>query len=213
MTTPAGWYDDSENPGQQRYWDGAQWTEHRQPVAPTPPPPPAPPQPPAASTATVAPVGVEKKSHTTRNVILAVIGVFVLLMGGCTIALVVAGGNAVNNAIDQASQDAQAPGGPNNPMEIEVGKAFEVQGFNYQAGWTVKNDFGTASIKGLKVQNNRSDKDSAIVEIKFWNGSEVLALVDCTSSPIDPGSTVTLTCFSGDKLPAQYEKVTINDTF
>jgi Protein of unknown function (DUF2510) len=33
MTTPAGWYPDPENAGQQRYWDGTQWTEHR-----TPPP-------------------------------------------------------------------------------------------------------------------------------------------------------------------------------
>ncbi len=28
---PAGWYPDSE--GNQRYWDGAQWTEHSQPAA------------------------------------------------------------------------------------------------------------------------------------------------------------------------------------
>ncbi len=26
--TPAGWYSDPQMPGQQRYWDGAQWTEH-----------------------------------------------------------------------------------------------------------------------------------------------------------------------------------------
>ena len=30
MTTPAGWYDDGS--GRQRWWDGAQWTEHFAPV-------------------------------------------------------------------------------------------------------------------------------------------------------------------------------------
>ena len=28
---PAGWYDDPEHPTQFRYWDGAQWTDHRSP--------------------------------------------------------------------------------------------------------------------------------------------------------------------------------------
>ncbi|MFE1644181.1 DUF2510 domain-containing protein [Microbacterium sp. P01] len=32
MTTPAGWYDDGH--GAQRWWDGAQWTEHVQTPAP-----------------------------------------------------------------------------------------------------------------------------------------------------------------------------------
>jgi hypothetical protein len=37
--TPAGWYPDPENPGQLRYWDGEQWTEHRSAqTASTPPP-------------------------------------------------------------------------------------------------------------------------------------------------------------------------------
>ncbi len=41
-TTPAGWYPDPEAPGQNRYWDGAGWTDHRQavelPVSPPVPP-------------------------------------------------------------------------------------------------------------------------------------------------------------------------------
>ena len=36
--TPAGWYPDPEVPGGQRYWDGTQWTEDRQALAPAPAP-------------------------------------------------------------------------------------------------------------------------------------------------------------------------------
>jgi len=31
---PAGWYEDPENPGQDRWWDGQAWTEHRRPSGP-----------------------------------------------------------------------------------------------------------------------------------------------------------------------------------
>ena len=72
--TPAGWYDDPEQPGQQRYWDGNAWTEHRAPggvargtADPAAPPQPRPPrrllrpwprprpQPPARATAMAPP--------------------------------------------------------------------------------------------------------------------------------------------------------------
>ena len=33
----AGWYDDPEDPTQQRYWDGSAWTEHRRPQQGPPP--------------------------------------------------------------------------------------------------------------------------------------------------------------------------------
>ncbi len=47
-----GWYDDPQDTTQVRWWDGARWTEQRQPRAaaePPPPPPPSSPPPPDAS--------------------------------------------------------------------------------------------------------------------------------------------------------------------
>lgn len=124
MSTPAGWYDDPQNPGQQRYWDGTAWTEQRQPAASaSPPPPPAAPA--AAPIATYVAAPPEQKKHTTRNVILAIIGIFILLVGGCTIALIAAGGKAVNDAIESADDPAsKAPEG----AEIRDGKfEFDVK--------------------------------------------------------------------------------------
>jgi hypothetical protein len=38
----AGWYNDAEHPGQERYWDGVQWTDHRRVAgSEIPQPPPA----------------------------------------------------------------------------------------------------------------------------------------------------------------------------
>lgn len=53
---PAGWYEDGVTAGQERYWDGAQWTDQFRPLAaPMPPAPPAPPAEPAAPAAATAP--------------------------------------------------------------------------------------------------------------------------------------------------------------
>ena len=39
-STPiAGWYDDPEYAGTKRYWDGKQWTDHREPPLPGTPAP------------------------------------------------------------------------------------------------------------------------------------------------------------------------------
>lgn len=59
---PAGWYADPSVPGQQRYWDGARWTEHTAPAVAPPPAPqapapaaPQPQQPPSATAPYAAP--------------------------------------------------------------------------------------------------------------------------------------------------------------
>jgi hypothetical protein len=53
--TPAGWYPDTEQPGNERYWDGTRWTDARRPLAmPQPYAPPLPPRAPGAGLATAS---------------------------------------------------------------------------------------------------------------------------------------------------------------
>lgn len=153
-----------------------------------------------------------KKKHTARNILIAFAVLFVVFVGGC-VAIVGMVGNEVSDAIDESEKKDREPGGPENPMDIVEGKAFEVSGFNYQPGWSIKsNEFGW-DIAKLRVENNRKDKDSALVEIKLWKGKEVLALADCTSEPIAPGTITRLSCLTADEFPEGYDRITINDTF
>lgn len=153
-----------------------------------------------------------KKKHTARNILIVMGVLFVVFVGGC-VAVVGMVGNEVSDAIDESEAKDKEPGGPDNPMDITEGQAFEVSGFNYQKGWTIKpNTFGWDVVK-LRVENNRDDKDSALVEIKLWKGQEVLALADCTSEPIAVGTITRLTCTTADDFPKGYDRITINDTF
>lgn len=159
---------------------------------------------------TWAPAKPPKKKHTVRNVILVILALCILGFAGC-MAMVVGGANEVSKSIEK---NANKVGGDSNPMAITAGKAFEVDGFKYAAGWKVGKDaLGDVTVTGLKVTNNRATKDSALVEIKFWKGTEVLALTDCTTEPIGPKTTVTLSCTGTDPMPKGYDKITINDTF
>ena len=151
-----------------------------------------------------------KKKRTFLKVFLALCA-FGIVSVIALVVLLSLGANEVSKSIDQNNNK---PGGANNPMAITPGKAFAVDDFNYAAGWKITKDvIGNPDVTGLKVTNNRQDKDSAIVQIKLWKGSEVLAVADCTTEPIMPGTTTSLMCTSADKLPTGYTKVTINDTF
>jgi len=154
-----------------------------------------------------------KKKHTLRNVLLVLLALFVLSFAGC-MALIGTAVNEADKAVKASEKKDAEPGGPNNPLKISEGKAFEVSGFNYQSGWSVRKDvLGDLEIVGLKVENNRDKKDSALVEIKFMKGSEVLALADCSTEPIAVGQTTKLTCVSADGEPSKYDAITINDSF
>lgn len=171
-----------------------------------PPSPPYPPQPAPANYQQ----GPPEKKHTVRNVLLAFALLFVLLVGGY-MALIGGAPNEIDKSIKESDN---RPSGADNALTITEGDAFDVAEFKYAAGWEIDKVFGGyLKIAGLRVTNKRDNEDSALVQIKLWRGSEVLAHTNCTTEPIATGTTVTLSCSSSDKLPAAYDKVTINDSF
>ncbi len=124
------------------------------------------------------------KSHTVRNILLAILAMVVLVIGGC-VAFLGFAANEVNEAIETAEAEDAAPGGSDNPLTIVEGQGFDVSGFRYASGWQVSQDsFGDVRIEGLKVTNNRTERDGALVEVKFMRGNEVVALVDCSTEQI-----------------------------
>src|SRR6185503_15852190 len=117
-----------------------------------------------------------KQSHTGRNILIVLGVLFLLFVGGCIAVVAIVGGK-VNDAVNDDSV-----GGPNNPLTITEGKAFEVNGFEYADGWTIVGEpvSQTVYVDNLKVTNNRGDADRLDVKLTLLNGSQVVATSFCT---------------------------------
>src|SRR4051794_34073875 len=151
---PAGWYPQG---GQERWWDGSGWSDNYRPLGSEQAPQFTQPvqagyaQPTYAQPAYGQPLAYAvqpvKQSHTARNILLILGLLFLVFVGGC-FAVVAVVGNKVNDAVNDDTL-----GGPNNPLTITEGKAFEVDGFNYGDGWSIKQEpvSQTWSVENLKV--------------------------------------------------------------
>jgi hypothetical protein len=223
---PAGWYPQDN---QERWWDGSGWSDNFRPLGSDQTQQPGQPVTTAGYPNTFQPVQQPgwsqptygqpqpyatqpvEKSHTARNILIVFAVLFVVFVGGC-IAVVAVVGNKVNDAVNDDSV-----GGPNNPLTITEGKAFEVNGFEYADGWTITAEpvSQTWHIDNLKVTNHRGKADRLFVEIKLLQANEILATADCYAGEavdkIPKDTTVTVDCTSADPLPDAYDKITIQD--
>jgi len=177
MTTPrqSGWYDDPHDPNAQRYWDGKDWTPHRQrkpfsrqnqatPAAPTPPPshpPNLPPPPPPMQPAQwpppgQPPVGSPRQRPRTPIIVIALIavlavaGVLMYACGGGGSRAPGAGGQSPNTGakgykIVLNGQDITPS--PDGPYGVG---SLTCQ--NYNGGTTISFDYSPQPI----VQQNHS---------------------------------------------------------
>jgi hypothetical protein len=230
---PAGWYPQD---GQERWWDGTAWSDNFRPLGSEQTQQPGYPntyqqpyqqpgyaqpgyaQPGYAQPGYAQPgygqpayaVQPVKQSHTARNILIVFAVLFLLFVGGC-VAVVAIVGNEVNDAVND-----DTPGGPNNPLTITEGQAFEVDGFEYADGWTIPPTpiSGLFEIEGLKVTNHRGKADRLLVRISLLDAGEVMATATCVAGELDKipeDTTVTVDCSSSDSLPTVNDKITIQD--
>ncbi|MDZ4169065.1 MAG: DUF2510 domain-containing protein [Coriobacteriia bacterium] len=115
---PAGWYPDPENPGQQRYWNGAAWTQDFAPTASIPSQPVAPAQA-AAPTPAGQQVGKKPVYQRTWFIVLAV------LIGLAIVGNMLGGNDSEPSSVAQNEPAASTPAEPSVEPAAEEPAAAE----------------------------------------------------------------------------------------
>jgi hypothetical protein len=232
MTTnlpPAGWFPDPKFPGQQRWWDGTGWTEHRQPD----PEPQSEARRYAAAPQQVAGPGVQqaerlapvynswdpkedakrsKNSFATSAIILAVLAPIVSLAGSPWIGAVVAIGAIVFGVLSRKRSRDMGRGNKRGMAGIVVGAIAVplalVVGFAAQGGGTpqtgtqpqtARQDSATYDVKALEAEIK--------AELLKQNDGVKIKSVECPDSPTikEDSSFECLVNVKGQKTPTIVE--------
>lgn len=132
------------------------------------------------------------RNNTTRNVLITVAVVIVVLCGGGIAGLVA----IVDNATDDYDSDYR--GSATDPLTVTEGEEFTIRGFTYDSGWSLATDPDAESaVVGLSVTNDRDDKDSdrGSVVFTFLQGDTIVEQIDCYGAgDITYGRNTTLDC-------------------
>lgn len=148
-------------------------------------------------------------------IIIGAIVLVVLLFCGGIIAAIAVIANNVEDSIDD--WDPDRAGGRDNPITVDVGEAFEIDGVEYAEGWQVQqptNDYDGTTIVGLEGTNDRADETSeyAYLTFTFVDASDVeVGEVTCSSSgDITYGNSEVLSCRGFDRVDGAYDHIEVS---
>lgn len=228
MTTPAGWYPDTQHSGSERYWDGSQWTDQSRPAN----------QPPAVW-------ATAPKRHTGRNIALAVLALF-LLIGVISAATSGGGKNDTASVSTDPTTTQQAttpaaqskkpavrpapagltfPGKKKNDRVVRPGTSVELSGWTMTAGALYKHSepgFGAQLCGKVKLVNRDSKSqgyNSSAFKLQSPNGDEKDVTIsgsnnDYGTGDLAPGGVKTgAICFDDPGLRGLYAMSWQPDTF
>src|SRR4051812_12828079 len=203
-TTPAGWYPDPSTAGQQRYWDGQAWTEHRAPA--TRQAAPVQQYQPQYAGYTPAP----NKSGRALMWVAIAVGVLLLIF---VIAAVAGGGNSANTTSDTTTRGTAAthhhgnkgshkaaPQPATQPDNTTKGAPGPLTWGNWQVvgPLTPKADMISDYSLKFRVKNTGEAQDEGWFTVTMLKGPRILGTMDCTTSSVGPGQAATADCTSMD---------------
>ena len=144
----------------------------------------------------------------------AIVLVVILFCGGIIAAIAVIANN-VEDSIDD--WDPDRAGGRDNPITVDLGEDFEIDGVEYAEGWRVQppeDEFSGETIVGLEATNERDDGSSeyAYLTFTFVDGNDVeVGQVTCSSDgPIANGNSEELSCYGSDQLDGPYDHIEVS---
>jgi len=183
---PAGWYPNPENPNEQRYWDGQQWTNNtapavQQPLQSTPP----------------------KKKKTWLWILLAV---FILMIGGC-VAVLAKGADVVDDAIEKADREMKKAGEEFEksmstiPGKTDLGDTNEVKDVTINS-CEIDPTLGWVTVKVTAV-NSSSKRSNYNIEIGVTSkdGATRYGVAYVGVQNVEPGQTASGDGSLTEKLP------------
>lgn len=144
----------------------------------------------------------------------AIVLVVLLFCGGIIAAIVVIARN-VEDSIDD--WDPERTGGRDNPISVDVGEGFEIDGVEYAEGWRIQpptTEYDGTNIVGLEGTNERDDESSEYASLTFTfvsDGDVELGQISCNSSgSISYGNSEQLTCYGYDTIDQPYDHIEVS---
>lgn len=113
--------------------------------------------------------------------------------------------------------DAEAPS--TDPVEVEVGKAFEWNGYSVDDGWKIRaversagvDQVTTPEVSGT-ITNDLPEERAAIFEMVFSADGEPLATVNCSAARMTEGQSQQFVCPGlGATMPEDYDAVVVQE--
>ena len=121
-------------------------------------------------------------------------------------------------ALASCSDDTAAATGT-DPVEVEVGKAFEWNGFSVEDGWKVvgidravdMEQVTTPEVSGTIV-NTSDEERAAIFQIVFSTDGEPVATVNCSAATMTKDQSMRFICPGlSATMPADYDAVVVQE--